>query len=78
MLYNFINLIVRKFAISGDTVHILHPKSGERLHAIDEWAILVDSTIGRDNAERDSRRWHCVKGATFAQAVGNAGAHAAH
>lgn len=26
----------------------------------------------------DSRRWHCVKGATFAQAVGNAGAHAAH
>lgn len=50
MLYNFINLIVRKFAISGDTVHILHPKFGERLHAIDEWAIRVDTTIGRDNA----------------------------
>jgi|GEM_PF-3448088 len=52
MLYNFINLIVRKFAILGDVVRILYPKFGERLHAIDERAVLVDTTIGRDNAER--------------------------
>ena len=44
------NLTARKFAILGDIVRILYPKFGERLHAIDERAILVDTTIGRDNA----------------------------